>query len=148
MAGAQTPLLDLDYAVDQSDWFAVKLLIDEIERDINERRRALLFRMAVWFSAVRVFRNVEARRMLGEDPTTRDRLYHRGILAFLKGSGEMLVVELRRHSEIDTRQIGVSHADLDACVEDLRLSEAEWYSDMTGARRNEILADVFGPETE
>ncbi len=148
MPAAQTPLLDLDYTVDQSDWFAVKLLIDEIERDINERRRALLFRMAVWFSAVRVFRNVEARRMLGDDPTNRDRLYHRGILAFLKGAGEMLIVELRRHAEIDTRQIGVSHADFEACVEDLRLSEAEWYSDVTPARRNQILSDVFGPATE
>ena len=138
------PQSEFDYKVDERDWSAVKLLVEELEQELAQRRSHLLFRITAWYFALKVFRRVETDKMILKPPTDRDAKYHRAMLAFLRGCGEVLMVELSTHQEIDPQKIGISYANFSAMVEDLRMSERQWYGDMTGSRRAEILNDVFG----
>jgi hypothetical protein len=136
---------EFDYKVDERDWSAVKLLVEELEQELAERRNHLLFRITAWCFALKVFKRVEAEKVVLRPPSDRDSKYHRAIIAFLRGCGEILLVELSAHQEIDPERVGISFAALAAMVEELKISEREWYGDMTEARRREILNDAFGP---
>ncbi len=135
---------ELEYKVDERDWTAVKLLVEELEQELAERRSHLLFRITGWYFALKVFRRVESEKLILRAPMERDLEYHRAMLAFLRGCGEILVLELKKHEDIDPKRIGLSFADFSAMVEELKMSERERYGDMTKARRDEILSDVFG----
>ena len=135
---------EFEYRVDERDWSAVRLLVEELEQELAERRTHLLFRITAWYFALKVFKRVENEKTVLRPPTERDSKYHKAMLAFLRGCGEMLLVELGNHQEIDPAQIGIGFADLAAMVEDLKMTEREWYGDMTKSRRAEILTDVFG----
>lgn len=135
---------DFNFAVDEKDWAAVKLLLEELEEELAERRSHLLFRVNVWVMSVRVFKRVEDRKMVIGNPTKRDRDYHRAMLGFLKGYGELLLMELERQDKADPKNIGMTFEDFAASVQGLRYAEREWYGDMTEARREEILGNVFG----
>ncbi len=135
---------EFEYQVDERDWSAVKLLVEELEQELAERRNHLLFRITAWYFALRVFKRVESSKMVLKQPIERDIKYHRAITAFLRGCGEVLLVELGTHQDIDPQRVGISYADLAAIVEELRIAEREWYGGMTESRRSEILNDVFG----
>lgn len=135
---------EFDYQVDERDWSAVKLLVEELEQELAERRNHLLFRITAWYFAVRVFKRVQKDKIVLREPVERDSKYHKAIIAFLRGCGEVLLVELSNHQEVDPQKVGIGYADLAAMVEELKISEREWYGDMTQSRRAEILNDVFG----
>ena len=135
---------EFDYAVNEQDWSAVKLLVGELEQEMAERRSRLLFRISVWIMSVRVFKKVEDRQMVLNKPSARDHDYHKAMLSFLEGCGEMLLLELKRQKEDDPQTIGIEFKDFEACVADLHYAHREWYGDMTKERREEILSDVFG----
>ena len=139
-----TDQLEFEHKIDERDWSAVKLLVEELKEELAERRSHLLFRLSGWYFAIKVFKRVEAEKIVIKEPADRDLTYHRAMLAFLRGCGEMLLVELRNHTAIDPNQIGISYGDLAAMVEEFRMSERERYGDMKDVRRVEILNDVFG----
>jgi hypothetical protein len=118
--------------------------VEELEQELAERRSRLLFRISGWYFALKVFRRVENEKLVLRPPLERDIEYHRAMLAFLRGCGEILVLELKKNMDVDPRKIGLSFADFNAMVEELRISKRERYGDMTPARREEILSDVFG----
>ena len=134
----------LDLGVDEQDWAAVKLLVDELEQELAEHRNHLLFRISVWYMSVRVFKRAETNKLILREPTPRDRQFHRALLSFLKGSGELLLMELRNESSVNPKEIGIRFEDFSASVQELAYSEREHYGDMTEQRRNEILKDAFG----
>jgi hypothetical protein len=138
------PQQEFDYRVDERDWSAVKLLVEELEQELAHRRNHLLFRITAWYFALKIFKRVETDKMVIGTPQDRDVKYHRAMLAFLRGCGEVLLVELGNHQEVDPAKIGIGFADLSAMVDELRLTERERYGDMTQTRRAEILNDVFG----
>jgi hypothetical protein len=135
---------ELEYKVDERDWTAIKLLIEELEQELAERHNHLLYRITAWCFALKIFKRVESEKLICRPPIDRDREYHRAMLAFLRGCGEILVLELKKHDDIDPQKIGMNFADFSAMVEELAISERERYGDMTPSRRDEILNDVFG----
>ena len=136
----------LNYNPETPDWVAVKILIEEVDEEIAARRSHLLFRVNAWILALRIFRKIEERKLILSDPVPRDSEYHRAFLSLLFGQGQMLLVELKRHEEIDSQHIGVPFEDIAAEVEELRYDYESRYGDMTAARRKEILREVFGVE--
>jgi len=135
---------EFDYRVDERDWTAVRLLVEELEQELAQRRSHLLFRITGWYFALRVFKRVENEKIVLKQPSERDSKYHKAVLAFLRGCGDMLLIELSNQQEIDSERIGISYADFAAMIEDLKMTERERYGDMTQSRRAEILKDVFG----
>jgi len=136
---------EFEYKVDERDWSAVRLLVEELEQELAEKRNHLLYRITAWYFGLKVFKRVESEKMVLRQPVERDSKYHKAIIAFLRGCGEVLLVELSTHQEIDPVRVGINFADLAAMVEELKISEREWYGDMTEERRVEILNNVFGP---
>ena len=136
----------LSYNPESPDWVAVKILIDEVDEEITARRSYLLYRVTAWMLAVRIFRRVEERKLVLAEPAPGDIEYHRAFTSLLLGHGDFLLMELRRHEEIDTVHIGVRFEDVAAHVEDLRYDSISRYGDMTKARRADILREVFGAE--
>lgn len=122
----------------------MKMLLDEFERELSERRTALLARLSVWKMALRIFKRCTADKMILREGSRRDSEYHKAILAFLKGTGLLLQGELQRQQDIDPKHIGVRFEDFAAAVTELEYQEREWYGDMTEELRGQILADVFG----
>ncbi len=140
----QPALAEFDFAVDERDWGAMKMLLDEFERELSERRTALLSRLSIWKMAVRILKRSTTDKMILRAPTARDHEYHRAILGYLKGTGLLPQGELRRHTSIDPSNIGVTYDDFAAMVAELEYQEKEWYGDMTQDFRDSMLADVFG----
>jgi hypothetical protein len=138
------PVAELDFGVDERDWGAMKMLLDEFERELSERRTALLARLSIWKMAVRILKRSTTDKMILKNPTQRDYDYHKAILGFLKGTGLLLQGELKRHQNIDPENIGVRYEDLAAMVSELEYQEREWYGDMTNDLRERMLVDVFG----
>ncbi len=136
----------LNYNPECPDWVAVKILIDEVDEEISARRSHLLFRLNAWLLAIRIFKRIEERKLILCDPAPRDIEYHRAFTSLLLGHGEVLLLELKRHQEIDPENIGVRFEDISAYVDDLRYDQRSRYGDMTEARRDDILREVFGGE--
>jgi len=136
----------LNYNPEMPDWAAVKILIEEVEEEIAARRSHLLFRVNAWLLALRIFRRIEEKKLILSDPVPRDQEYHKAFTAMLLGQGELLLLELRRHQEIDSINIGVPFEDIAAQVEELRYDDRSRYGGMTSERRKEILREVFGGE--
>ncbi len=136
-------LIHDDYSVDERDWIAVKLLCEEIERELAERRIHLLRRLASFLACLTVFRRVEKHRMLvnSGDASPRDKTFHRAILSGLSGMGEMLLLEFEKHTEIDPVHIGLEFGDVSALVDELRHDLHMWHGDksMTKERETEVL---------
>jgi hypothetical protein len=135
--------MDFDFCVDERDWGAMKLLLDEFEHELAERRTALLYRVSVWKMSVRIFKRSTTDKMILRAPSQRDYDYHRATLGYLKGTGLLLQGELKRHQTADPEHIGVTYEDFAAMVSELEYQEREWYGDMTPAFREQLLKDVF-----
>ena len=129
--------------MDERDWGAVKLLLDEFERELSERRSALLYRVSVWKMAVRILKRSTTEKMVLKTPDQRDIDYHRGALAYLKGSGLVLLGELKRHQKLDPAQIGITYESFSALVSELEYQEREWYGNMKPEFREALLEHVF-----
>ncbi len=136
----------LNYNPESPDWVAVKILLDEVEEEIAARRSHLLFRVNAWLLALRIFRRIEERKFILSEPAPRDNEYHKAFTALLYGQGQILLIELKRHEEIDSHHIGVPFEDISAQVEELRYDYESRYGDMTPSRRKDILQEVFGVE--
>jgi hypothetical protein len=135
---------DLDFNIEQPDWVALKLLIAKIDEELAQERKHLLMKLSNWFLALQFFRDFEDKRFFLAEPSDRDREYHRVFLTHLMAHGELLALELRKHQEIDPKHIGLNQADVDGAVQYLRDCFAEWYSEVSESRKEEILREVFG----
>lgn len=136
-------LFHSDFNTDPRDWQAVRLLCDELEAEMAERRRHLLRRLCDWLTLLSVFRAIEERKIILADPGHRDMEFHRALLTSLLGSGELLLVDLREHTKVDPEHVGISFKDFEAHVTQLRYDLRMRHGDMTDAGRQQILSDVF-----
>ena len=132
----------IDFNLAPPDWLAVRMLVAEIEQEISERRRNLLYRLSLWLCAVKMFRRAEEKKLILVDPQPRDLQFHRVLLTSLLASGESLLLDMHDHAEVDPKHLGLQVEDLRALVETLRMNYTEWYSDMTPARREAALREI------
>ena len=52
--------------------------------------------------------------------------------------------EATKHTEVDTKNVGIELPDVQSAVNELRLCYAEWFNDMKPERKKEIMSEVFG----
>jgi len=136
--------MDLAYSIENPDWVALKILTEEVQDELSQNRHNLLYCLSNWFMAVTIFKRFEERHMVMAEPGERDRAYHRVVLAGLLANGEKLLHGLSRHSEVDTKNVGIDLADVQAAVNEFRLCYAEWFSDTKAERKEAILKEIFG----
>jgi hypothetical protein len=136
--------MDLAYSIEKPDWVALKILTEEIQDEISQNRHNLLYCLSNWFMALTIFKRFEERQMVMTKPSERDQSHHRTLLTGILANGEKLLQELARHQEVDTKNVGIELIDVQAAVEELRISYAEWFSDMKPERKKAIWGSVFG----
>lgn len=137
-------LEEKEFSSDPKDWFALGLLMEEIDDEMRQQRKHLLMRLAQWLVAHDVFRKIERRKMIQTDPGARDLEFHNILASSLMGSGKMLLRQLRDHTEIDPKHLGVRFDDLRATVVSVEMDYLQWHGGMTQQRQKQILDDVFG----
>ncbi len=147
MVESPTAQMDLAYSIEKPDWVALKILTEEIQDELAQNRHNLLYCLSNWFMSITIFKRFEERQIVLAPPTDRDRDYHRVVLTGILANGEKLLHELTRHHEIDTKNIGISLADVQAAVEEFRLSYAEWFGGMKAERKKAILRGLLGVTT-
>jgi hypothetical protein len=135
--------MDLAYAIEKPDWVALKILTEEIQDELAQNRHNLLYCLSNWFMSITIFKRFEERQMVMAQPTDRDRDYHRVVLTGVLANGEKLLHEVTRHHDVDTQNIGISLADVQAAVEEIRLCYAEWFGGMKSERKKAVLQGIF-----
>jgi hypothetical protein len=107
------------------------------------KRLGLLTETLAWIAAVAFFRHTETESHYLAEPTDLDQRYHKSLLAALVAEGERLLTRIFRSGGLPANLDGVKTEDIDAMVEELRNTQAQWYGDMTSERRAQILKEVF-----
>jgi hypothetical protein len=138
-------MFHVDYHADPTDWIPGKILMEEMERELTQKRTHLLRRVSNWMTAVSIFQRIEHKRMVENEPSLRDFEFHKALGTFYHGVGEMLLLELQEQKSIDPKWIGMSFEGFAAAVRSLGYSLRMWHSDMSEAEREGIL-DAFKRE--
>lgn len=123
-----------------AQWHAVDFLVDFPSR---EKRLGLLTETVAWIAGISFFRQTETKTHYLGEPTELDKRYHKSVLAALIAEGERLLTRIAEAGGLPENPDGLRAADIDALVEELRNTQAQWYGDMTSERRAQILKDLF-----
>ena len=121
-------------------WSAVAFMLDFQSR---EKRLGLLAETLAWFASVAFFRRTETETHYLADPSDLERRYHKSILASLIGQGERLLTRIPEARGLPENTDTVKAEDVEATMEELRNTQAQWYGDMTAQRREQILRELF-----
>jgi hypothetical protein len=136
-------MLMMTTTIGSPHWQAVGLVLDQNTKDVLAKRYGLLQEVVSWFKAVELFRQAEFERMIERKPTPTDRRYHKTWLATLLADGERLLTEIRAHGGLPRNKAGIKFSDVEATVEEIYDSQAEWHGSMKPARRAELLKQIF-----
>ena len=123
-----------------SRWHAVDFMVDFNSR---EKRLGLLMETFGWIITVAFFRRAESETHYLAEATELDQRYHQSILAALIAEGERMLTRMLLAGGLPQNADGIKTADIDATLEELRNTHAQWYGDMTAERRAQILKEVF-----
>lgn len=135
-------------SIESPRWQAVGLVLDQNAHDLRARRYGRLQEVVSWFKGIDLFREAEFERMIQRKPTPLDKRYHKTWLAALIAEGERLLTEIRREGGLPRNSTGIKLSDLEATVEELRDTQAEWHGRLSAGRRSELLQQLFhGPKS-
>jgi hypothetical protein len=134
--------------VESPRWQAVGLVLDQNAHDLRARRYGRLQEVVSWFKGIDLFREAEFEGMIQRQPRPLDRRYHKTWLAALIADGERLLTEIRRAGGLPRNSTGIKLSDVEATVEELRDTQAEWHGSLSVGRRSELLQQLFhGPHS-
>ncbi|MGA2658753.1 MAG: hypothetical protein ABSH34_14720 [Verrucomicrobiota bacterium] len=129
-------------------WQAVGLVLDQNARDLQAGRYGRIPEIVSWFKAIDLFRQAELERMIERKPTPVDRRCHKTWLAALIAEGERLLTDVRRSASLPRNTAGIKLSDLEATVEELYDTHAEWHGSLKPNRRAAIFRQLFdAPES-
>ena len=134
--------------IESPRWQAVGLVLDQNAHDLRARRYGRLQEVVSWFKGIYLFSQAEFERMIERKPTPLDKRYHKTWLAALIAEGERLLTEIRRAGGLPRSPAGIKLFDLEATVEELCDTQAEWHGSLNAARRRELFQQLFhGPQS-
>jgi hypothetical protein len=122
------------------------ILMERLERGQAEeaaRQVSLLAETSAWFERVRQFREAEMQLMVLQDPTASDMRFHRAYLVQITAQGESLAIRAMLHG-LPTNHSGISLGAIEAALESLSLTQAQWHSGMTETRKQDLVQEVLG----
>jgi hypothetical protein len=128
---------------DLSAWKAISLLVDLNTRDLLEHRYGLFPEVVSWFKVVRLFRQTESDRMIERPPAADDLRSHRAQLEVLIGEGVRLLEAIQNSGGWPGNPAGIKVEDIQAGIEDLRITQREWHDSLSETRKRELWQGVF-----
>jgi hypothetical protein len=129
--------------VQMPGWKAVGMLLDQNNRDVTEKRYGLVSEVVSWFKVLDLFRQIENERMIEQEPTTDDLKYHKARLAMLIAEGERLGAVIREVGLRSENSNSIKLADLEAAIEELRITHREWHEPLSEVRKAELWQGIF-----
>lgn len=129
--------------IESPRWQAVGLVLDQNARDLRAGRYGRMQEVVSWFKGIDLFRQAEFERMIERKPTPLDKRYHKTWLAALIAEGERLSNEVRRAGGLPRNPAGIKLSDIEANVEELCDTQAEWHGGFGTARRRELFKELF-----
>ena len=124
-------------------WQAVGLVIDQNARDILANRYGTIEDVVSWFKAIALFRQAENERMIEGKPSPADKRHHKTWLITLIAEGERLLTRIQAQSGLPRNKAGIRPSDVEATIEELCDTQAEWYGGMTAERKTQLLRQMF-----
>jgi len=124
-------------------WQAVGLVLDQNARDLRTKRYGRLQEVVSWFKGIDLFRQAEFERMIERKPTPLDKRYHKTWLAALIAEGERLLTEVPRSGGLARNPAGIKLSDVEATVEELYDTQAEWYGSLNPGHRRVLCEQIF-----
>ena len=129
-------------------WRAVGLVLDQNARDLQAKRYGRLQDVISWFKAIDLFRRAEMERLIERKPTPPDKRYHKTWLAALIAEGERLLTSLKQNGGLPRNQAGIKLSDIEATLEELYDTQAEWHGSLAPERRAALFIEIFdGPKS-
>ena len=138
---------ELQYEAESPAWSAMQVLSEKVGKNLLLGGHNLLFNLSNWLLAVDLFKEFEEARLVLREAKSSDQDFHRVTLTQLLSSGEKLAQELAANPGANPIHIGLTLTDVNATLDNLRLTYSEYYGGMTAARKSEILKGVFGVQT-
>jgi hypothetical protein len=129
--------------IESPRWQALGLVLDQNARDVQAGRYGRLQEVVSWFKAIELFREAEFDRMIERKPTPLDRRYHKTWLAALIAEGERLLIQVRHGGNLPRNPAGIKVSDLEAAVEELYDTQAEWHGSLTSEQRAALFGQLF-----
>jgi hypothetical protein len=117
--------------------------IERGHADDVARQVSLLAETSAWFERVRQFRETEAEMLVLQTPAAPELRLHRAYLSQLIAQGESLAIRARLHG-LPPNNSGISLDAVEAELESLSLTHAQWHSGMTESGKHQLLQEVFG----
>lgn len=113
-----------------------------LEAEVKARQSPLVARIVSWFNLCRLCQAIEEEMLLAGVSEPDDLQLHRALLSTAIASGEGLLLE---GGDADAlRALRLTPGALEAKVESLRITFAQWHTEMKPERQAAILQEVFG----
>lgn len=110
-------------------------------RKMAGKPSAILEQARDWFETIKKFREVEAQRLVDQEPSVSDRFLHRVALSRLIAAGEdLLVAVLLKGVPLAA---AFKSEDIVATVQELYDTQTMWLGDLSQFRKDQILKTVF-----
>lgn len=139
MPSTVTHQAELDFQIERTDISVLKLVLEEVD----DHRKHLLRRVSEWFLAIKLFSKFHTDKIRDSSPGPREMEYFRVAITRALAQGESILLDLAKHQEIDTKNIGMEIADIEANVLFLRDLYASNFFEVHPDRAAEILTALF-----
>jgi len=118
-------------------WRTAGRLADVLESEIKARRNPFAARVVSWFNLCRICQDLEEQMVLAAKPDEDDRRLHRALLSTALASGEALLLECNDPENL--KPLRLTPEALAAKLESLRITFAQWHTEMKPERQEAIL---------
>lgn len=123
-------------------WRTAGRFADVLDTEVKARRNPPIARVVTWFNLCRLCQDLEEQLLMAPAPLAEDLQLHRALLSLAIGSGEGLLLDC--HDPTALVPLGITPEAIDAKVESLRITFAQWHTELKQERQEAILKEVFG----
>jgi hypothetical protein len=132
-----------EFAKDPDFYFATQL-ITRMQRELHQQRRHLLMVASRWLIAYEYLKQLEERLLLQETPLEKERRFFQATVTVMAGLGRLLIARLEETDSVKLDALGITHADLLACVAELADIDRAAHREITEELTAKIESEVFG----
>ncbi len=122
-------------------WRTAGRFADVLEAEVKARRNPFAARVVSWFNLCRVCQDLEEQMLLAPQPGEEDPQLHRALLSTAIASGEGLLLECSEAEAL--KPLRLTPEALAAKVESLRITFAQWHTELKPERQAAILKEAF-----
>jgi hypothetical protein len=123
-------------------WRTAGRLVDVLESEVRARRNPFAARAVSWFNLCRVCQDLEEQMLLAPKADEDDKQLHRVLLSTAMASGEALLLECDDREAL--KPLRLTPEALEAKLESLRITFAQWHTHLKPERQDAILKEAFG----